>query len=347
MILACLAAVSGPGQLGAAEPDAARFAPVGGTVLDRAAFTQWVDGQQTSIPESAAKGGPGAVVWTAQGKPDWSGVKFGEGRAGGGRHLRIGFTESVTVGSVLVRGGGALSVLKTEASYPGQLGNDAQWIAAERLAGSAVSRKEAGNEDYALWILPPGTKTRALRFSHSPSPGDRETAGWLGGVWILEQRLGNVAPQALAQSVARDDVSAKLVDESNNHQWQTWDNGEKGAALPISPEHPEFITLMWPKTVSLSGLALLWTGFSAVDVETFAGGESENVREAADSSWQRIASRDDMDALYPLPLAPHWIPFEKTTSTRALRLRIVKGAKSGHSHLTDKVKEGGACGSAR
>lgn len=29
-------------------------------------------------------------------------------------------------------------------------------------------------------------------------------AGWLGGVWINERRIGNVAPQALAQSAARD-----------------------------------------------------------------------------------------------------------------------------------------------
>ena len=44
-----------------------------------------------------------------------------------------------------------------------------------------------------------------------------------------------------------------------------------------------------------------------------------------------------MDSLYPLALGPHGIGFEKTTITRALRLRIIKGAKSGHPHLTDKV----------
>lgn len=197
-----------------------------------------------------------------------------------------------------------------------------------------------GNEDYALWVLPPGTKTRAMRFSHAPAAGDREMAGWLGGVWITEACLGNVAPQALAQSAARDDASAKLVDESNNRQWETWDNGEKGAAFPISPEHPEFITLTWPKPVPLAGICLLWTGFSAVEVEAFTGGENENVREEGDASWQRIARRSDMDALYPMALGPHWIAFEKTTSTRALRMRIVAGAKSGHGHLADKVKDG-------
>ncbi len=335
LALACAAAVSAQAQL-----PALTFPPLGGSALDKASFTQWAGGQETPIAESAAKGGPGAVVWTAKSKPDWQGVKFGEGRAAGVRHLRIGFTESITVGSVLVRGGGVLSVLKPDAAYPGNMADDSHWLAAERLVEGAVSRKAVDNEGYALWVLPPGTKTRALRFSHAPAPGDREMAGWLGGVWLLEQRFGNVAPQALAQSVARDDVSAKLVDESNNRQWGTWDNGEKGAALPISSEHPEFVTLTWPKAVTLNGICLLWTGFSAVEVEAFTGNENENVREAADSNWQRVASKNDLDALYPMPLGSHWLAFEKTTSTRALRLRIINGAKSGHSHLADKVKEG-------
>lgn len=316
------------------------FPTIDATVLDREAFAEWVEGKETPISEAKAKGGPGAVVWAATGRPDWPGVRFGEGRSDGVRHLRIGFTESVAVGSLLVRSGGALSVLKPDAAYPGNLADDSQWAAADRLIDGEVSRLEVDGEGYALWVLPEGTKTRALRFSHSPKPGDREMAGWLGGVWINERRLGNVAPQALVQSVARDDASAKLVDESNNRQWQAWDNGEKGATLPISPEHPEFVTLTWPQAVRLDGICLLWTGFADVDVETFTGAERESVREAADSNWQRVASNRDMDALYPMALGPHWIGFDKTTTTRALRLRIIKGAKSTHSHLDDKVREG-------
>src|ERR1051325_2725834 len=233
--------------------DASDFKAIGGSVLDKRGFAQWMDGKEMPVTQSAAKGGPLAVVWSPNSKPDWQGVKFGEGLARGVRHLRIGFTEELAMGSVLVRGGGVLSVLKMGAAYPGDLQNDSQWTPAERVANGQVSRNAVDNEGYALWSLPPGTKTRALRFSHAPAPGDPEMAGWLGGVWLLEQRLANVAPQAVAQSAARDDVSAKLIDESNNRQWQTWDNGEKGAALPISSERPEFITLSWPRAVSLSG----------------------------------------------------------------------------------------------
>ena len=338
--LAALLTLLAPGIMVAQESAAPAPTPLRAALLDEAAFAQWVAGTETAIPATAAKGGPRDVTWTRDSRPEWSGVKFGEGREPATRHLRIGFAEPVAVGTVLTRGGGTLSVLKPGTPYPGNLADDAQWLPAERLVGAASSRAEVDEDGYGVWILPAGTQTRALRFSHDPAPGDREMAGWLGGVWVVAERWGNVAPQALAQSNARDDVSAKLVDESNNRTWQTWDNGEKGAALPMSPEHPEIVTLTWPQPVRLSGLALLWTGFQSVEVDAFTGSAEENVREAAAASWHPIAQRRDMDALYPLPLAPHWLEFGQVVETRALRLRITGGAKSTHSHLADKVKEG-------
>lgn len=316
------------------------FQPVGGAALDAAAFTQWEDGKDLPFSAEVAKEGPLAVVWTSSSAPSFRGVKYGEGRSSGVRHLRIGFTSDVAIGSALVRGGGKLSVLKPGAKYPGDVGDDSQWLPAERLVEGQASDAEVDNESYGLWVLPPGTTSRAVRFSHSPRPGDRETAGWLGGLWLTAERIGNVAPQALAQSAARDDHSARLVDETNNRQWQTWDNGENGAVLPVSAEHPEFVTLTWPRPVTLRGMCLLWTGFSAVEVEAFVGGDQENVREAPDSSWRKSASEQGMDALYPLALGPHWLLFEKIVATRALRLRITQGAKSNHPHLASKVKEG-------
>ncbi len=316
----------------------AEFVTINRNQLDPAAFAQWLDGSETPIAKTSAKEGPASVVWTAQSQPDWPGVKFGEGRANGVRHLRIGFTEAIPVGSVLVRAGGILSVLKENAV--GNLADDSQWLTAERFAQGAISQAAVGPEGYALWSLPAGTKTRALRFSHTPAPGDREMSGWLGGVWLAEQRFANMAPQALATSVARDDASAKLIDETNNRQWDTWDNGESGAALPVTAEHPAFITLSWPQPVSLQGICLLWTGFAAVEVESFRGQDPSKLREAPDTAWIKVGSQTEMDALYPMALGPHWIPFAKATTTQALRLRITQGAKSNHSHLADKVKAG-------
>lgn len=309
-------------------------------LLDAAVFAESVGGKESPIAEPAAKNGPRSVIWTQQGTPDFRGVKWAGGRETGARHLRIGFKEPVAIGTVLTSGGGTLSVLKPGAKYPGDLADDSQWIPAERLADEGATRDEVKEGAFGLWSLPPGTMTQALRFTHSPAPGDRESAGVLGGLWILRERLGNVAPQSLVQSRARDDASAKLVDGTNNKTWQTWDNGEEGAALPMSPEHPEIVTFTWPQPVKLNGVCLLWAGFQSCEIDVFAGSADETPREAADASWQKVASPRGMDALYPLQLGPHWVPFEKEVQTRALRLRITGGAKSGHPHLASKVKDG-------
>ena len=324
----------------AADQAFAPFAALDGSQLDAAAFAESLEGKEAPIPDSAAKTGPASVVWTTKTKPEFRGVKYGEGRSAGTRHLRIGFTKALPVGSVLVRGGGKLSYLKPNAEYPGKLDDESQWQPAERLVNGVVTHDEVDNEGYAVWVLPANTTTRALRFSHTPQPGDRESAGWIGGLWILPQRLGNVAPQALAQSVARDDASAKLVDESHNKTWSTWQNSEQGALQRVSPEHPEYITLTWTKPVTLDALCLLWNGFADFEIEAFTGKDDENVREASNERWQRVGGKTGMDSLYPLALGPHWVPLDKSTTTRAIRLRITSGAKSGHSHLNDKVKEG-------
>jgi hypothetical protein len=324
----------------AAEPRFDPFAALDATLLDATTFAESLEGQEAPIPAEAAKGGPGSVVWTKTIKPEFRGLKYGEGRSAGTRQLRIGFTKSLPVGSVLVRGGGKLSFLKPQAEYPGKLDDETQWQPAERLVNGLAAHDEVDNEGYALWVLPGHTSTRALRFTHTPQPGDRENAGWLGGVWVLPLRYGNVAPQALAQSVARDDASAKLVDEDSNKTWAAWQNSEQGAVHQVSREHPELIMLTWTKPVTLDALCLLWNGFADFEIEAFTGKADENVREASAERWQRVGGKSGMDSLYPLPLGPHWVPLDKTVQTRAVRLRITSGAKSGHPHLKDKVKEG-------
>ncbi len=304
-------------------------------LLDKAAFSQWVAGKESPLSEE-----PKSVVWTEKGTPDWRGEKFGSGRESGVRHLRVSFHKPVKVGSVLVSGGGALSVLKAGAVYPGDLADDSQWLPAERLVEGAVTHAEVREGDYGLWVLPPGTETRALRFSHLPAAGDREMAGALGGMWLLGERLGNVAPQALVQSRARDDVSMKLVDETNNHMWETWENAEEGVAIPVSPEHPEIVSLTWPKSVKLNKICLLWTGFESCEIDAFTGAEDANVREAPESNWRKVGAGKGLETFYPIPLGPNWITFDQPVDTRALRVRMTSCAKPGHSHYATKTKDG-------
>src|SRR5207244_999880 len=108
-------------------------------------------------------------------------------------------------------------------------------------------------DEVTIWTLPPGTKTRAMRFTHTPQAADSKYEGWLGGALVLAERVTNIAPQALAAASARDEEAAKIVNAKDD-QWKPWDNGKDGAAQPVSSEHSEWLMLMWPRAVSLSGL---------------------------------------------------------------------------------------------
>ncbi len=313
--------------------------PLKTAMLDGEAFCQWVDGRQMPVPESEAKNGPRDVVWTKEGRPEWRGIQFGDSRSPGVRHLRIGLTETVPIGSVLVRGGGRLSVLKADAEYPGDPARDELWLAAQRLADGRVGNAEVDREGYSLWVLPPGTVTRALRFTHEAKPADREPAGWLGGVWDLPQRMVNLAPQAVVTASARPEAAALVHDENNNRTWQTWSNGDQGAARPIAADNAEWLLLAWPRPVKLQGLCLLWTGFSAAQVEAFAGSPDESPLAAPPAKWQRVAESDRLDAWYPLQFGPNWLDFGRAVETRAVRIRITAGPKSNHPHLADSVRQ--------
>jgi hypothetical protein len=74
--------------------------------------------------------------------------------------------------------------------------------------------------------------------------------------------------------------------------WQAWDNGEQGAALPVSPEHPERATLTWPKVVKLSGVGLFWSGFQACEIDAFTG-----AADRAESYSARGGTRPSFTAL--------------------------------------------------
>ena len=192
--------------------------------LDNAAFTAWADGEETAME---VKEGPRRALWTQTTRPEWDGVRFGQGKTPGPRHLRIGWTKPLPVGAVLVCGTVQLSVLKPDAAYPGNLAADAEWTAAQRVKGDGVSPEEAGRQDYALWVLPPGTATRAIRFTHTARLTDADYGAWLGGAYVLSSRVTNLAPQAVASADARPEAAARINDGSNNGFWDAWDNGQQ------------------------------------------------------------------------------------------------------------------------
>ena len=302
--------------------------------IDAANSAQSLGGQISPVPDVAR------AFYLADKRPEWDGVRWGAGKALGARRMRVAFKRAVEVGSVLARGGGVLSVLKPGAVGPGDIDDDAQWIPAQRISKGALPNSTAQGEDFALWLLPPGTRTRALRWTHNPRSTEANFEAWLGGAIVLGARLVNVAPWGTATVEHRTEAAARLNNESNDGVWQAWNNGDEGAPQVLTAANPERITLAWPSKVSLSGLALLGHGFGAATVQIYVGPDSKHPREAAESDWQNITSRDDLQAPYPLSLGVEWMDFGRQVSTRAIRLLVTKTSVEAHPHLGGNTKNG-------
>lgn len=229
-LFAAIAAVMPAGGVDAAEPtaspDSIFAAPLAAENLDPAAFAQWLDGAEKPFE---LRDGPRHVIWTRNTHPEWDGVRYGEGKEIGVRHLRIGWKNAIAIGTVVARGGGQVSVLATDAAYPGDMGDEALWVPAQRVKNAKVCRNEAEPEDIAIWVLPPKTLTCAIRFSHSPEPTDRLFSGWLGSVALLSERFASVGSQAVTVAASSPEKAGRINDDSNNGTWSVWDNGPEGA----------------------------------------------------------------------------------------------------------------------
>ncbi|MDB6151739.1 MAG: repeat containing protein, partial [Chthoniobacteraceae bacterium] len=319
-------------SLGTAAAQGTSQTPLKTEDFDRAAFSEW-NGADTLF----SKVEPQHAIWTRSTRPDFRGVTFGDSANPGTRHLRVGLNSPVAIGSVLVRGGGQLSVLKPDAVYPGDPARESDWLPAERVQKEAVTQEEVAREEFAVWTLPPDTITRALRFTHTAQPADPKYSGWLGGALILSERVVNIAPQAIASANAQDEAASKIIN-SKDEQWSPWDNGKEGASQPVSAERPESIMLVWPKAVLLSGLEAIWAGFSAADVQVYTG--EKHPREAAESDWKTIKSFGKLENGYPLPLFPNALAWDQPVKARAIRLRLTAVTMEGHSHLKGNTKDG-------
>ena len=337
VVLVLFAAVEAPLALGHVEQAGPLVTPLKADNLDTAAFGQWVDGVETPMPQ---RDGPCHVVWTTGTQPQWDGVHFGDSKVPGPRHLRIGLKTPITVGSVLVRAGGQVSMLRPTAPYPGDLADESQWIPAEQIARPPAADLKTADEQYVLWVFPKAAQTRALRFTHTALAVDSRFAGWLGGAYVLAERMANVAPAAIASSEANGEAVARINDESNNGMWAAWDNGPEGSPQPVSPQHPVDVLLAWRQPVSIRALGALWAGFAAAEVQTLAGSADRPPREAAETDWRTVKHWEGLENQYPRGLGVNWLDLGQTLTTRAIRLRITQATKESHPHLVGKTNNG-------
>ncbi len=327
--------LAGPPASGQAQSAGPLVTPLKAGNLDPAAFAQWVDGVEKPMPQHD---GPRHVIWTADTQPEWDGVLFGDSKVPGPRHLRIGFKTAIGVGSVLVRAGARVSMLRAEAPYPGDLADESQWQAAQCVPRPPAADPQAADEQYVLWVFPKAAQTRALRFTHTAQPVDTRFAGWLGGAYVLAERMANVAPAATAAADA--EAAARINDESQNGTWGAWDNGPEGGRQPVSPRHPVDVLLAWRHPVTICGLGAVWAGFAAAEVQTLQGPADRPPAEAPQTDWHTVKHWKGLENQYPRGLGVNWLDLGQNLTTRAIRLRITQATREGHPHLEGKTKGG-------
>jgi DNA-binding beta-propeller fold protein YncE len=311
--------------------------PLTDAAIDNTSLAEWCAGNVLPIAD------PNAIrqrVWTQSTMPVAGAyLKYGSCTQTGPRHLRIGFRTPVPVGTVLVRGSGQLSVLRAGAAYPGNMADDSQWIPAQHVLDRQVSTAPVDLDNYAVWILPPGTQTRALRFTHVAAVTDSYYVGMMGSFYILSGRFANLAPEATVLTSSNAGAASQLVDEKYG-EFRTWDNGPD-FAQPVSAANPEWVVLSWPHAVVLNGLAALWAGFNAADAQVFTGPESVSLHDAPETDWHAVGQPYALRNQYPLLLGVDWMDFGKTIQTRAVRLRMTAATdESRHVHLAGKTDNG-------
>lgn len=305
--------------------------------LDPAVFAQWVDGAESPLSSNDKPTHPSRLISTRDSQQEWNGVSsFGDGKSLGPRHLRVGFVKELAVGSILANGNCRVSVLKPESKYPGDMGDDSQWLPAERVSGDTVTSLGDG---CLLWTLPPNTQTRAIRFTHTPKETDKSFAGSVGGARLLGARLANIAPQARV-TASTNENKADVITNERLDGWRSWDNwNDTNPPKPVEEQTP-WVMLAWREPVTISGLAALFGGFGAAEVLTYAGPADRNPAEASDSDWKLVRAFDKLSSWYPLQLPVQWMDFGQTITTRAIRLRMTKVAPEGHPHLKGNTKDG-------
>jgi hypothetical protein len=311
-------------------------------IIDVAAFGEWVDGRLSPITPGGGNSGfdPAKLFCTPATNPGHQTFRFGSSANPGPRHFRTGFKAPVTIGTIIAKDGGAVSVLKSGAPFPGDPSDDSQWTSASRVSTSGVTTAEPDDsEDIALWSLPPGTRTRAIRFTHTAKPTDSDYRGTLSGVLVSPNRFADQTTNAVA-AAGTNNPSADRIINRRHDGWQAWENHEKGKAKgstpAISSEHFESITLTWRGPVALDGLIAMWAGIASAEILAFNGPDNLNPKDAPESHWKPVAEYVGIQHNYPSQFWPNFLRFPKTVKTRAIRLRALEaGANKSHANNND------------
>lgn len=303
---------------------------------------QWVAGELTPVESRGGRGQDSKTLWTRGRPTSHAGVAYGKGSDLGQRHLMVVLARSVPVGTVVARGNGSLSVLRSGIASGADPSDESQWLAAKRLDGRTVTSDQGDDANsICTWVLPPGTTTTALRFSHVPAATDTDFAGHLRGAYVLEGRFVNVAAQARVVASHRPNRADRIIDGRENG-WGAWDNGDQGGDVVVSPEHPVDVALAFPAAVRLRGIAPWFCSARTIEIGAL-GSDAAGVVPGTDAEgWSTITTAAGLHNWYPAVFKANWVDFGRERELGAIRLRMtaVEAAKGLHGHVINKVHDG-------
>jgi hypothetical protein len=321
--------------------------------LDPDTYAEWVDGAEKPIPDVDKKNPdrlPSMVVVTnSSEKQRQSFIDFGKSKTPGVRHLRVGFTQPISVGSIYAMGNVRISVLKTSATYPGDLTDDSQWIPAQRIeAGKTTDAQTPDRESAAFWVLPEVVQTRAIRVTHESASAsdvteDGQFGGHLFGLYVLPQRVVNSAPEAKPVGSGENDSAKYLNNEIRDHDGSGWENiedrnADAAAHAKQIVEDSAWAALVWSSPVTLNGMGWLGVGFSTAEIQAYTGPEDKRPLEGSDQDWVTVSTVPHVKTNFPMGLSVSWVDFGKAITTRAIRVRITAPILEEREHTSLRGK---------
>ncbi|MBP5234128.1 MAG: hypothetical protein J6333_12075 [Planctomycetes bacterium] len=271
------------------------------------------------------------------------GEAYGASKALGPRHLRYAFKEAIPVGSVFFTGGhNRVSVLKEDAAYPGDMSKESDWIPAEALRRDGKTTTEE-QEGYVVWVLPPNTRTRAIRFSHAPQPLDKDKHGWVSCALLLRERFQSIAPFARVYSETNQNDAQKIINQRHDGLGGTWSNITNQRPIEECPvvdkAHPGVFSLVWPEDVVIDTLLTLHTGFRSCEVDVYAGPADRDPATAKEEDWKFVKAFTDLELNFPTTW-PNALKLDKPVKTRGLRMRLIEKVECSHGHTQGQNRDG-------
>jgi len=100
--------------------------------------------------------------------------------------------------------------------------------------------------------------------------------------------------------------------------------------------------LVWPRPVTLGGLALLVNEFGSAEIQSYTGPETKHPRDASDADWQTVQTLGDAKAQSLSATDLQTVSFDSPITTRALRIRFTStvGEGNNNARLSARARDG-------